>query len=454
MHDVAVRGVVEGVARDLGRGGQHARDGHGRRHERQRGQQAPLQLRGDAHPRPPARPLDRVAVRRTGRDELGEQRRDVAHARPQVVVHLGPRRQTHHEHADPLAAVEDGRPQRDVAVGRARVGPDVAERQARQRAVDGDGVRVVLPRRARGERDQPLLLVVDEEQPRRQRPELLARDVDEVRQVGGAGQVRGAEQDPQGREGPVVRQRHASVLSAAAGSSPVSGGDATPAGGPAVGPVPAGGAVDRTRPVVAAGSAREGGGMPNRLAASSSPYLLQHADNPVDWWEWGAGGVRRGPTPRRAGAAQRRLRRVPLVPRHGGGVLRGRGHGGGRQRPLRRGQGRPGGAAGRRRGLHARHHGPHPPRRLADDGLHDPRRAPVPRRHVLPAHAARRHAVVHPGAPGRRRGLAGAARRRSRTPRSGCPRPSAAGAGRPPRGRPAGGRPDRPAARGPARPRR
>ena len=27
--------------------------------------------------------------------------------------------------------------------------------------------------------------------------------------------------------------------------------------------------------------------MPNRLAASSSPYLRQHADNPVDWWEWG-----------------------------------------------------------------------------------------------------------------------------------------------------------------------
>ncbi|GGL40569.1 thioredoxin domain-containing protein [Phycicoccus endophyticus] len=27
--------------------------------------------------------------------------------------------------------------------------------------------------------------------------------------------------------------------------------------------------------------------MANRLAASRSPYLLQHADNPVDWWEWG-----------------------------------------------------------------------------------------------------------------------------------------------------------------------
>jgi uncharacterized protein YyaL (SSP411 family) len=27
--------------------------------------------------------------------------------------------------------------------------------------------------------------------------------------------------------------------------------------------------------------------VPNRLAAATSPYLLQHADNPVDWWEWG-----------------------------------------------------------------------------------------------------------------------------------------------------------------------
>jgi uncharacterized protein YyaL (SSP411 family) len=25
----------------------------------------------------------------------------------------------------------------------------------------------------------------------------------------------------------------------------------------------------------------------NRLAAATSPYLLQHAENPVDWWEWG-----------------------------------------------------------------------------------------------------------------------------------------------------------------------
>ncbi|WP_329442828.1 thioredoxin domain-containing protein [Streptomyces sp. NBC_01426] len=26
--------------------------------------------------------------------------------------------------------------------------------------------------------------------------------------------------------------------------------------------------------------------MPNRLAHATSPYLLQHADNPVDWWPW------------------------------------------------------------------------------------------------------------------------------------------------------------------------
>src|ERR687885_1024786 len=27
--------------------------------------------------------------------------------------------------------------------------------------------------------------------------------------------------------------------------------------------------------------------MPNRLAGETSPYLLQHKDNPVDWYPWG-----------------------------------------------------------------------------------------------------------------------------------------------------------------------
>src|SRR5436309_3112076 len=29
--------------------------------------------------------------------------------------------------------------------------------------------------------------------------------------------------------------------------------------------------------------------MPNRLAAEKSPYLRQHAENPVDWFPWSAG---------------------------------------------------------------------------------------------------------------------------------------------------------------------
>lgn len=27
--------------------------------------------------------------------------------------------------------------------------------------------------------------------------------------------------------------------------------------------------------------------VPNRLASEKSPYLLQHAHNPVDWFPWG-----------------------------------------------------------------------------------------------------------------------------------------------------------------------
>src|ERR1035437_381947 len=33
--------------------------------------------------------------------------------------------------------------------------------------------------------------------------------------------------------------------------------------------------------------------MPNRLAQETSPYLLQHAENPVDWYPWGAAALER-----------------------------------------------------------------------------------------------------------------------------------------------------------------
>src|SRR5262245_2805548 len=34
-------------------------------------------------------------------------------------------------------------------------------------------------------------------------------------------------------------------------------------------------------------------GMPNRLAGETSPYLLQHANNPVDWFPWGPDALAR-----------------------------------------------------------------------------------------------------------------------------------------------------------------
>jgi uncharacterized protein YyaL (SSP411 family) len=36
--------------------------------------------------------------------------------------------------------------------------------------------------------------------------------------------------------------------------------------------------------------------MPNRLARETSPYLLQHADNPVDWYPWGEEALERART--------------------------------------------------------------------------------------------------------------------------------------------------------------
>jgi uncharacterized protein YyaL (SSP411 family) len=40
----------------------------------------------------------------------------------------------------------------------------------------------------------------------------------------------------------------------------------------------------------------------NRLGAATSPYLLQHKDNPVDWWEWEP-----------AAFAEARSRNVPVL---------------------------------------------------------------------------------------------------------------------------------------------
>ena len=154
--------------------------------------------------------------------------------------------------------------------------------------------------------------------------------------------------------------------------------------------------------------------MPNLLAGETSPYLLQHANNPVDWQAVG---------PRRAGASQAarsphlpldRLRRLPLVPRHGARIVRGRGDGRVAERTVRVDQGRPRGAARPRLDLHGRGPGDDRQRRLADVGLPDARRPALLRRDVLPGRAAPRHALVPPGAGGRLRGVGDATRRGDR----------------------------------------
>ena len=64
----------------------------------------------------------------------------------------------------------------------------------------------------------------------------------------------------------------------------------------------------------------------NRLAQETSPYLLQHAHNPVDWYPWGEEAFARARRRKQAHSALRRLFRLPLVPRHGARKFRERGH--------------------------------------------------------------------------------------------------------------------------------
>ncbi len=61
----------------------------------------------------------------------------------------------------------------------------------------------------------------------------------------------------------------------------------------------------------------------NLLRHESSPYLLQHADNPVHWRPWGAAALAEARAAKQADPALDRLRRLPLVPRHGARIVRG-----------------------------------------------------------------------------------------------------------------------------------
>jgi len=58
-----------------------------------------------------------------------------------------------------------------------------------------------------------------------------------------------------------------------------------------------------------------------RLVTETSPYLLQHADNPVDWHPWGEEALRKARTEDKPIFFEHRLFGVPLVPRHGPRVV-------------------------------------------------------------------------------------------------------------------------------------
>ena len=126
----------------------------------------------------------------------------------------------------------------------------------------------------------------------------------------------------------------------------------------------------------------------NRLARERSPYLLQHAGNPVDWYPWGDEAF-----------ARARQEDKPIflsigystchwchVMEHESFVRRSDRR---RAQPrLRVDQGRSRGAARRRPRLHGVRAGDDRLRRLADDGVPDAGSEAVLRRHLLSADVA------------------------------------------------------------------
>ena len=153
--------------------------------------------------------------------------------------------------------------------------------------------------------------------------------------------------------------------------------------------------------------------MPNRLAQETSPYLLQHRDNPVDWYPWGDEAIRKGAPRRQADFSLDRLLGLSLVPRDGARELRERSDRARAERELRADQGRSRGAARPRPDLHERRADAHRPRRLADERVSDARAEAVLRRHVLAAAQLARHA-------GLRSDSRGGARCLEESPRAGA----------------------------------
>ena len=110
---------------------------------------------------------------------------------------------------------------------------------------------------------------------------------------------------------------------------------------------------------------------------ATCPYLLQHKHNPVDWWPWGPEALGRGQALEPADPALGRLCRLPLVPRDGARVVRGRSDRAGDERAVRQHQSRSRGAARHRPDLHERAASAGRAGRLAADHVSDARGEPV-----------------------------------------------------------------------------
>ena len=80
----------------------------------------------------------------------------------------------------------------------------------------------------------------------------------------------------------------------------------------------------------------------NRLANETSPYLLQHQHNPVDWYAWGAEALGKAKAEDKPILLSVGLFRLPLVPRYGAGEFREPADRGADERVVCEYQGRPG----------------------------------------------------------------------------------------------------------------
>ena len=129
--------------------------------------------------------------------------------------------------------------------------------------------------------------------------------------------------------------------------------------------------------------------MANRLAGETSPYLLQHKDNPVDWYPWGEEALARAREEDRP-----ILLSIGYSACHWCHVMERESFedeetAAADERALRPDQARPRGAARPRRDLHGGLPGDDGPRRLAAQRLPHPRAGALLRRHLLPARGPR-----------------------------------------------------------------